>query len=42
MTGIKSLLKDYKKVAMTTVTVANGDISPAKGIGNISFKTGHG
>jgi len=33
MTGIKSLLKDYKKVAMTTVTVANGDILPAKGVG---------
>jgi len=42
MTGIKSLLKDYKEVAMTTVTVANGDILPAKGVGNISFKTEHG
>jgi hypothetical protein len=42
MTGIKSLLKDYKEVAMTTVTVANGDILPAKNVGNISFKTEHG
>jgi len=39
MNGIKSLLKDYKEVATTTVTVANGDILPAKGVGNISFKT---
>jgi len=42
MTGIKSLLKDYKEVAMTTVTVANGSILPAKGVRNISFKTKHG
>jgi len=42
MTGIKSLLKGYKEVATTTVTVANGDILPAKGVGNISFKTKHG
>jgi hypothetical protein len=42
MTGTKSLLKDYKKVTTTTVTVANGDILPAKGVGNISFKTEHG
>ena len=42
MTGIKSLLKDYKEVGMTTVTVANGDILPAKGVGNISFKSEHG
>jgi hypothetical protein len=42
MTGIKSLLKDYKEDAMTTVTLANGDILPAKGVGNISFKTEHG
>jgi hypothetical protein len=33
MTGIKSLLKDYEEVAITTVTVANGDILPAKGVG---------
>ena len=42
MTGIKSLLKDYKEVGMTTVTVANGEIFPAQGVGNISFKTEHG
>jgi hypothetical protein len=42
MTGIKSLLKDHKEVGMTTVTVANGDILPAKGVRNISFKTEHG
>jgi hypothetical protein len=42
MTGIKSLLKDYKEVATTTVTVANGDILSAKGVGNSSFKTEHG
>jgi len=42
MTGIKSLLKDYKEVATTTATVANGNILPAKGVGNISFKTEHG
>jgi hypothetical protein len=42
MTGIKSLLKDYNEVAMTTVTVANGAILPAKGVGNISFQTEHG
>jgi len=40
-TGIKSLLKDYKEVAMTTVTVSNGDILPAKGVGNIFSKTEH-
>ena len=34
MTGIKSLLKDYKEVATTTVTVA-------KGVGIICFKTDH-
>ena len=27
---------------MITVTVANGDILPAKGVGKISFKTEHG
>jgi len=27
---------------MTTVTVAKGDIWPAEGVGNISFKTEHG
>jgi len=42
MTGIKSLLKDYKEVATTTVTVANGDILRATGVRNISFKTEHG
>ena len=41
MTGMKSLLKDYK-VATTTVTVSNGDILSAKRVGNISFKTEHG
>jgi hypothetical protein len=41
-TGIKSLLKDYKEVATTTMTVANGDILPAKGVGDIPFKTEHG
>jgi hypothetical protein len=39
---IKSLLKDYKEVATTTVTVANGYILPAAGVGNISFETEHG
>jgi len=42
MTRIKSSLKDYKEVATTTVIVANGDILPATGVGNISFKTEHG
>jgi len=42
LTGIKSLLKDYKEVATTTVTLENGDILSAKGVGNISFKTEHG
>jgi len=42
MTGIKSLLKDYNEVATTSVTAANGEILPAKGVGNISFKTEHG
>jgi hypothetical protein len=42
ITGINSLLKDCKEVAMTTVTVANGDILPAKEVGNSSFKTKHG
>jgi hypothetical protein len=42
MTGIKSLLKDYKEVGITTVTVANGDILPAKRVKNIFFKTEHG
>jgi hypothetical protein len=42
MTGIKSLLKDYKRVATTTVTVANGDVLPAKEVGNVSFKTENG
>jgi hypothetical protein len=41
VTGIKSLLKDYKEVATTTVTVANGNILPEKGVGNIYFKTKH-
>jgi hypothetical protein len=39
MTVIKSFLKDYKEVATTTVTVANGDIVSVKEVGNISFKT---
>ena len=42
VTGIKSLLKDYKEVAKTTLTVANGDTLPEKGVGNIYFKTKHG
>jgi len=42
MTGIMSLLKDYKEIATTTVNVANGDTLPAKGVGNISFKTEQG
>jgi hypothetical protein len=42
MTGIKSLLKEYKEVATTTMTLANGDILPAEGVGDIPFKTEHG
>jgi hypothetical protein len=39
MIEIKSLLKDYKEVAMTTITLANGDILPGQGVGNMSFQT---
>ena len=42
MTGIKSLLKDHKEVATTSVTVTNGDILPAKRVGNVSFKSQNG
>ena len=42
MTGVNSLLKDDKEVATTTATLANGDILPEKGVGNIFFKTEHG
>jgi hypothetical protein len=31
MTGIKSLLKDYKEAATTTVTVANGYVTGKQG-----------
>ena len=41
-TGMKSLLKDYKEVATTIVTLANGDILPAEGVGAISIKNKRG
>ena len=37
-----SLTQKYQKVATTSVTVANGDILPAKEAEHISFKTDHG
>jgi hypothetical protein len=42
MTGMKSLLKDYKEVTTTTRTVANGDVLRVEVVENIYFKTEHG
>jgi hypothetical protein len=36
--GIEPLLKGYKEVAATSVTVANGGVVPEKEVENMSFK----